>query len=253
MTTMAALREENERLRRALAQQEDEYATTLNEQRELKIKHAQLLYRQRLRQRHPTLVMKEDDTPDTFDFHRREMRIILLEEAYEHMLRLADKGAAWLDPNSDDDVELLDEHQAFHRLHRHWHRHRMPADLEDTFDAGNEDDPTIPMNLEADCWKDLLNMYANGNPQKLKYLTSWVRYILLGGSIGTPDAQFRAGVELTYLSSELIEGFSKILIPAIQQYRPDLEVHVLTKTVVDRSLRIVVMPRKKPPSPPPAS
>ncbi|OQR97414.1 myosin [Thraustotheca clavata] len=235
------LREENERLRRALAKQEGEYAAVLNEQRDIKNSYAQILYRQRLRQRHPSLVTKEEDTPEMFDFHRREMRIILLEEAYENMIRLADKGASFLDSNSDDDSELLEEHQSFYRVHRHWHRHRMTT--EDSFCGQNDEneDPTIPMNLDADCWKELLNSYANGNPQKLKYLTSWIRYVLLGGSIGTPDAQFRAGVELSYLSSELVEMFSKVLIPAIHQYRPDLQVHVLTKTVVDRSLRIVVM------------
>ncbi|KAF0695691.1 Aste57867_13513 [Aphanomyces stellatus] len=227
-----SLQEENERLRAALEAQELELEELRVEQTRLKRKELRSLYRQRMQHRHPAVVLQEVPSDDTFEFDRREMQIILMEEAYDAMLRMADNG---MNDVSEDDLELLDEYHALYRFHRQWHAHPDAA--------APIASPTLAMHEEP--WKSLLDAYANGNPNKYKYLSSWIRYMVLGGNVATPSAQFPAGVELSFLSKEIIEGFSRILVPALQTHRPDLNVHVFSKTVVDCTLRIVVMPKNR--------
>ncbi|ETW09953.1 hypothetical protein H310_00374 [Aphanomyces invadans] len=226
--------DENLHLQARVDAQEMEIEELLMEQTRLKRKEMRALYRQRMVSRHPAVVLEEPPTTDeTFDFDRREMQIILMEDAYDAMLRMVDSA---MNDVSEDDVDLVDEYHDLYRFHRQWHPHP------------NSDTPIKVQNVSMldEPWKSLLDAYANGNPNKFKYLSSWIRYMLLGGTVGpTATAQFPAGVELSFLSREVIEGFSRILVPALQEHRPDLNVHVFSKTVVDCTLRIVVMPKNR--------
>ncbi|KAH9128478.1 hypothetical protein AeMF1_001362 [Aphanomyces euteiches] len=229
---MGSMEEENRRLREALEVQEIQLLELRLEQARLRRKELRSLYRQRMVQRHPAVVMQEAPSEETFGFDRREMQIIIMEEAYDSMLRMVDKGM--LDV-SEDEVDLLDEYHQLYRFHRQWHVHPETTSPIAAHTISMTEDP----------WKGLLDAYANGNPNKVKYLSSWIRYMLLGGNVGTPTAQFPAGVELSFLSKEIFEGFSRILIPALETHRPDLNVHVFSKSVVDCTLRIVVMPKNR--------
>ncbi|RHY32239.1 hypothetical protein DYB32_002730 [Aphanomyces invadans] len=175
--------DENLHLQARVDAQEMEIEELLMEQTRLKRKEMRALYRQRMVSRHPAVVLEEPPTTDeTFDFDRREMQIILMEDAYDAMLRMVDSA---MNDVSEDDVDLVDEYHDLYRFHRQWHPHP------------NSDTPIKVQNVSMldEPWKSLLDAYANGNPNKFKYLSSWIRYMLLGGTVGpTATAQFPAGV-----------------------------------------------------------
>jgi len=241
-----ALIEENARLRRALEMKEAQIEIIREEN--LDWKRQQMMYWQ---QQHvkasdyiQELIDEEEDEDLMMRYEYSEMNIIVLEDSYEELYEIADKAVAamdvvaypntYMDPDERSQQEMFKEwFDSLYQFERHWNQHPIRTDCPDAYE---------PYTLGSKPWRDLLSSYARGNRRKMEFMSEWLRYILVGGSLLNPG--FKKGVELKHIDEKIFEQFQEMIIPKIVAARPDISVRVATTQSVETSLKILVKPKQ---------
>ncbi|OQR96984.1 hypothetical protein ACHHYP_12947 [Achlya hypogyna] len=85
----------------------------------------------------------------------------------------------------------------------------------------------------------LLLDWAQGDARKHTYLSEWLAYHVDGQRAGKSQYA-NPRVELKFLTPAMLDGFRRLVLPALRAARPDLDVHCYSKDYVGHSLRIVL-------------
>ncbi|EQC31378.1 hypothetical protein SDRG_10979 [Saprolegnia diclina VS20] len=101
-----------------------------------------------------------------------------------------------------------------------------------------EEPIVAPAPLSRDAWNKLLLDWAQGDTRKHAYLSDWLSYHLNGQRHASPYANPR--VELKSLTPAQLDGFKRLVLPALRAARPDLDVRGYSKDYIGHSLRIVL-------------
>ncbi|KDO33421.1 hypothetical protein SPRG_02228 [Saprolegnia parasitica CBS 223.65] len=101
-----------------------------------------------------------------------------------------------------------------------------------------EEPIVAPAPPARDAWNKLLLDWAQGDARKHAYLSEWLAYHLNGQRHASPYANPR--VELKSLTPAQLDGFKRLVLPALRAARPDLDVRGYSKDYIGHSLRIVL-------------